>query len=111
MRKAVNEKLSTSSVKEFYETQMKEAVIQACDLLDKPARWDRHFRRTAASTTLSILYGHPTLASEQDHIVRVINNFAERLFHAAAMGAHLVEFFPWLQHIPSRWAPSPQHDR
>jgi hypothetical protein len=102
MRKAASEELSTSSVKEFYETQMKEAVVQACDLLDKPARWDRHFRRTAASATLSIVYGHPTLTSEQDHIVRVINNFSESLFNAAAMGAHLVEFFPWLRHLPSR---------
>jgi hypothetical protein len=94
MRKAASEKLSTSLVKEFYKTQMKEAVVQACDLLDKPARRDRHFHRTAASATLSIVYGHPTLTSEQDHIVRVINNFSERLFHAAPMGAHLVEFFP-----------------
>jgi len=102
MRKAANEKLSTSSVKGFYETQMKEAVVQACDLLDKPAQWDRHYRRTAASATLSIIYGHPTLTSEQDHIVRVINNFADRLFHAVGIGGHLVEFFPWLRHLPSR---------
>jgi hypothetical protein len=81
---------------------LKEAVIQACDLLDKPAQWDRHFRRTAASATLSILYGHPTLTSEQDHIVRVINNFAERIFHAVAMRSHFVEIFPWLRYFPSR---------
>ena len=102
MRKAASEKLSTSSVKEFYETQMKEAVIQACDLLDKPGLWDRHFRRAAASSTLSIVYGHPTLTSEQDHIVRVINDFAERLFKAVPMGAYLVEFLPWLRHFPAR---------
>ncbi|KAI0270341.1 cytochrome P450 [Russula aff. rugulosa BPL654] len=104
MRKAASEKLSSSSVKEFYETQMKEAIVQTCDLVDKPARWDRHFRRTAASATLSIVYGHPTLTSEQDHIVRVINDFSERLFHAVGMGAHLVEFFPWLRHLPSSLA-------
>ncbi|KAI0269698.1 cytochrome P450 [Russula aff. rugulosa BPL654] len=104
MRKAANEKLSTSSVKEFYDTQMKEAIVQACDLVDEPARWDRHFRRTAASATLSIVYGHPTLTSEQDHIVRVINDFSERLFHAMGTGAHLVEFFPWLRHFPSSLA-------
>jgi hypothetical protein len=102
MRKAASEKLSTSSVKEFYETQMKEAVVLAGDLLDEPARWERHFRRTAASSTLSIVYGHPTLTSEQDHIVRVINEFSDRLLHAGGMGAHLVEFFPWLRHLPSR---------
>jgi hypothetical protein len=102
MRKAASERLGTSSVKEFHETQMKEAVVQASDLLDRPARWDRHFRRTAASATLSIIYGHPTLTSEQDHIVRVINNFSERIFNAVPMGAHLVEIFPWLRHLPSR---------
>ena len=61
MRRAASEKLSRSSVKAFYETQMKEAVIQACDLLDEPAQWDRNFRRTAASMTMSVVYGHPTL--------------------------------------------------
>jgi hypothetical protein len=102
MRKAANEKLSTSSVKGFYETQTKEAVLQACDLLDEPARWDRHFRRAAASMSLSAVYGYPTLTSEQDNVVVVVNEFAERLFKAVYMGAHLVEFFPWLRHIPSR---------
>jgi hypothetical protein len=103
MRKAANEKLSASSVKEFYETQMTEAVLQACDLLAEPAQWDRHFRRTAASMTLSIVYGYPTLTSEQeDHIVRVINDLAKRLFKAVYMGAHWVQFFPWLRHLPSR---------
>ena len=102
MRKAANEKLSTSSVKGFYETQTKEAIIQACDLLDKPDRWDRHFRRAAASATLSITYGHPPLTSEQDYIFRVINDFSERIFLAVPMGVYLVEFFPWLRHFPSR---------
>ena len=82
--------------------QMTEAVLQACDLLAEPARWDRHFRRTAASMTLSVVYGYPTLLSEQDHIVRVINDLAERLFNAVYMGANWVQFFPWLRHVPNR---------
>ncbi|SRR6266436_1114603 len=102
MRKASNERLSTSSVKEFYETQTKEAVLQACDLLAEPAQWSRHFRRTAASMSLSVVYGYPTLTSEEDHTVRVINNFTTSLFNAVYMGAHLVEFFPWMRHLPSR---------
>ncbi|KAN0124436.1 cytochrome P450 monooxygenase [Russula decolorans] len=104
MRKAANEKLGTSSVKGFYETQIKEAVLQACDLLDESARWDRHFRRAAASMSLSAVYGYPTLTSEQDHVVVVVNEFAERIFKAVYMGAHLVEFFPWLRHLPSSLA-------
>ena len=101
MRKASNERLSTGSVKGFYETQIKEAIIQACDLLAEPAQWDRNFRRSAASVSLSVVYGYPSLASDQDHIVRVINNFTASLFKAVNMGAYLVEFFPWLRYLPS----------
>jgi hypothetical protein len=101
MRKASHERFSTGSVKGFYETQIKEAVIQACDLLAEPAQWDRNFRRSAASVSLSVVYGYPSLASDQDHIVRVINNFTASLFKAVNMGAYLVEFFPWLRYLPS----------
>jgi hypothetical protein len=101
MRKVADEKFSTGSVKGFYETQIKEAVLQACDLLAEPARWDRSFRRTAASVSLSVVYGYPTLTSDQDQIVRVINNFTARLFTAVNMGAYWVEFFPWMRYLPS----------
>ena len=102
MRKAASEGFSKSSVKGFYATQMTEAVLMANDLLVNPAQWDRHLRRAAASITLSVVYGHPALTSEQSHIVEAINDFSERLFKAAFMGAHLVQFFPWLRHLPSR---------
>ena len=101
MRKVANEQFSTGSVKGFYETQIKEAVIQACDLLAEPAQWNRNFRRTAASVSLSVVYGYPSLASDQDHVVLVINNFTSNLFKAVNMGAYLVEFFPWLRYLPS----------
>jgi hypothetical protein len=101
-RRALHDRFTKSSVKGFYDTQIKEAVILASDLLSGPARWDQHSRRASASTTLSVLYGYPTLKSDQDHIVKAINNFAERLFTAAYMGAHLVQIFPWLRHVPSR---------
>jgi hypothetical protein len=102
MRKVSNEKFNTGTAKGFYETQIKEAVLQACDLLADPAQWNRNFRRTAASVSLSVVYGYPTLTSEEDQVVLVINNFTTRLFNAVNMGAHLVEFFPWLRHLPSR---------
>ena len=102
MRKSADEGFSKSSVKAYCDTQMTEAVIQACDLLVNPAQWDRHLRRAAASETLSVIYGYPTLTTEQDHIVVAINDFSERVFKVGFVGAHLVQFFPWLRHIPSR---------
>ena len=102
MRNAANKGFSKSAVKGFYEMQNTEAVILASDLLAHPAQWDRHYRRAPASTTLSLLYGNPTLESEEDPIVKAINEFAERIFNAASNGAYLAHFFPWLRYLPSR---------
>ena len=102
MRKAADEGFSKSSVKGFYETQNTEAVLLASDMLAHPPQWDRHFRRAPASTTLSVLYGYPTLKSGQDPFVVAINEFAERVFKAASTGTYLVHFFPWLRYLPSR---------
>jgi hypothetical protein len=111
LRKATDEGLSKSAVKGFYETQMTEAVLMAGGLLGSPARWDQHFRRAATSMTLSVLYGYPTLKSEQDHNVEAINEFSDRLLKAVVMGAHPVQFFPWLRHLPSRWVSSTHYHR
>ena len=102
MRRAANEGFSKSSVKSFYETQTTEAVLLASDLLVSPGRWDQHFRRASASSTLSVLYGYPTLRSEEDHVLEAIKDFGIRLFKFALPGAHVVHFFPWLRHLPSR---------
>jgi hypothetical protein len=102
MRKAASAGFNKSSSKGFWEKQMTEAVLLACDWLSNPAQWERHLRRAAASTTLSIVYGHPPLTSDQHHTVEVVNNFTERLLEAALIGSHLVHFFPWLRYLPSR---------
>ena len=102
MRRAANEGFNKNAVKEYHETQTKEAILMACDFLVKPAQWDWHFRRAAASMILSVVYGYPTVRSEQDHTVEFINDLADRLTVAAYPGAHLVEFFSWMRYIPSR---------
>jgi len=104
MRKVADEVLSKGSVKEFYETQTTEAIVLASDWLDTPAKWDRHLYRAAASTMLSVLYGYRTVTSERDHTIELINDFGKRIFRASSLGAHLVELFPWMRHVPSSLA-------
>ena len=101
MRKAANEGFSKGSVKRFHEKQTVEAILLACDCIAKPAQWDRHYRRTAASVMLSVIYGRPPITSE-DKTVEVINDFAYRFTRAVLPGTYWVEFFPWMRHIPSR---------
>jgi hypothetical protein len=105
MRKATHEGFNKGVIKDFHETQTKEALLLAAAGLAEPAQWDKHLRRAAASMILSVVYDQPTLKSEQDHSVKLINDFVERLGRATYPGAHLVEFFPWMLHIPSRHEP------
>ncbi len=102
MRKAANDGFNKSLVQRFHEKQMSEAALLAYDCLVKPARWEMHFRQATASMILSVVYGFPAITSEQDHTIEVINDFASRLARAALPGNYLVEFFPWMRHIPSR---------
>jgi hypothetical protein len=81
---------------------MTEAVLLGCEWLSDPAKWDRHLRRATVSMTMSIVYGYPTIKSDQDPAIELIDDFGRRLTRAALPGAHLVEFFPWMRHIPSR---------
>jgi hypothetical protein len=48
---------------------------------------------------LFVVYRNLPFMSEQDHAVEVINDIAERIVRAGYVGAHLVEFFPWMRHV------------
>ena len=102
MRKAAHEGLNKGVVRDFYETQTKEAILLAAGGLADSTQWDKHLRRAAASMVLSVVYDKPTIQSEQDQNVTLINDFVQRLTRAAYPGAHFVEFFPWMRYIPSR---------
>jgi len=104
MRKAAHEGLNKSVIKDFHSTQTKEALILASDGLNDPTQWEKHLRRAAASMVLSVVYDQPTIKTGQDHPVKLINDFVQRLARAAYPGAHLVEFFPWIRYIPPRFA-------
>jgi hypothetical protein len=103
MRKAVHEGLSKPVAESFKDSQLNEAILLTSGLLAQPATWDNHLRRAAASIVMSVTYDTPPIVSELDSKVKAINDFVARLTRAALPGAHFVEFFPWMRHIPSRW--------
>jgi len=51
---------------------------------------------------LSINYSLPPVDSEEDPVVVGITDHAKRLLIEAQPGKRLVEYFPWMKHIPSR---------
>ncbi|KAG7451645.1 cytochrome P450 [Guyanagaster necrorhizus] len=103
MRKAAHEGLNKAIVNQYHPIQITEAVLLTADLLAEPGRWVSHVRRTAASSIMSIVYNRPP-TSEQDPSIKKINDFTTRLTRAAMPGAHLVESFPWMLRIPSKYA-------
>lgn len=101
LRKAAHEALNKGVVHNYHATQAREAVLLAHGILSDPREWDAHLRRTAVSSIMSMLYDTAPIVSEEDPTVKRINEFVARLTRAALPGAHLVEFFPWMIHIPS----------
>jgi hypothetical protein len=94
--------LTKAAVRDYRPVFFKEAILLASAILKTPDALGGHFKRAAASAIMSILYDHPTLENEHDKAITEVHELVERLAAAAAPGAHLVELFPWMIHIPER---------
>jgi hypothetical protein len=101
-RRAAHQSLTKSAVRDYHNVLRKEAILLAVGLLADPGASEKHFKRTAASATMSIVYDYPTLETEHEKTVKEIFAFIDCISEAAAPGAYLVELFPWMLHIPER---------
>ena len=109
MRRAAHEALTKKAVKNYNDIQTKEATVLVSSLLvpSSNLKQDRHFKRLAASTIMSIVYDYPTIMSERDQAIEKIERYNDRTSYAAGMGSYFVDSFPWMKHIPERyWLPS-----
>ncbi|OCH87846.1 cytochrome P450 [Obba rivulosa] len=101
MRRAAHEGMNKAVASRYHPTQTAEAVTLCQGLLQDPDSWEDQFRKTAASSVMSIIYGTPAINSIDDPAVKKVNDFAERIVKAAYPGAHLVELFTWMKYLPS----------
>ena len=104
MRRAAHEALTKRAVKNYNLIQTKEATVLVSSLLmpSSNLKQDRHFKRLAASTIMSIVYDYPTIMSEHDPTFEKIERHINRTGHAAEMGSYFVDIFPWMKHMPKR---------
>ncbi|KAH8977255.1 cytochrome P450 [Lactarius hatsudake] len=102
-RRPAVEGFSKSVVPDFYPIQSREAIMLALSLMKSPPM-KKHFQRHAWSVVLSINYHLPPVESEDDPVVLEIVNQVQRVLHEIQPGARLVEYFPWMKYIPSRFA-------
>jgi hypothetical protein len=89
-------------VRDYHPTYRKEAVILASSILDNSKALDKHLERASSSAIMSILYDYPSLEDEHDKTLMEIHAFIDRMSAATVPGRYLVEFFPWMIHIPER---------
>ncbi|KAH9071052.1 cytochrome P450 [Lactarius deliciosus] len=103
-RRAAHQVLSKAAVRGYHNVLRREGVLLASALLANSGALEKHFQRAAASATMTILYDYPTLETENDKNLKEILVYAERQSTMNAPGAYLVELFPWMLHIPERFA-------
>ncbi|PCH44308.1 cytochrome P450 [Wolfiporia cocos MD-104 SS10] len=77
-------------------------VLLSC-LVTSPDDFVRHIRRYTAAVLMDIIYGH-TVLSEDDKLVLTIEEAMKGSVESGAAGATLVDFFPFLKHVPT-WMP------
>ncbi|KAG7060864.1 cytochrome P450 [Colletotrichum scovillei] len=105
MRKASHTALRSISFPDIRLVQQKEATLLAADMLKDPRDWLSHLHRAVSSANMNLVYGTPSLASASDLKLVWLEDFVARITKAALPGAHLSQVFPWLRHVPSRFAP------
>jgi cytochrome P450 len=116
MRKAVHEGFNKAAVHRYHPIQYAEAVHLVQGVLATPEEWDKHLRRSSASSVMAVVYGTEPIASEQDPRVKRVNDHVTRLSRASLPGAHLVQFIPWMRYLPrslAKWKRNAQdwHER
>ncbi|EAU93067.2 cytochrome P450 [Coprinopsis cinerea okayama7 len=73
------------------------------ELLENPTEFRASVRRTASAVVLGLVYGHE-VAEEGDLYVDLAEKVARNVAQAGLYGTYMVDYIPWLKHIPS-WFP------
>ncbi|KAI9452360.1 cytochrome P450 [Lactarius psammicola] len=103
-RRVAVEGFSKSAVQRFHPIQNREAIMLALAVMKSPPTLEKHFQRHAWSIMFSVIYHLPPAESEDDPNIVGVESHVRRLLHEMHPGTRLVEFFPWLRYIPSRFA-------
>ncbi|KAH8981860.1 cytochrome P450, partial [Lactarius akahatsu] len=107
-RRVAVEGFSKSAVKHFHPIQGREALMLALALIKNPSTLSltlrKHLQRHAWSIMFTVNYHFEPIDSEDDPFIVGLAKQSERLLSEMEPGTRLVEIFPWMRYIPSRFA-------
>ena len=103
-RKLLHHALTPSALRLYKPVQEAEASRLCFQLLHDPAHWEQLLDRFAASIVFSVAYGH-RIDSMSAAVTRQRLRFMQIAAALNVPGAHLVETFPMLKHVPAFLAP------
>ncbi|THV02578.1 cytochrome P450 [Dendrothele bispora CBS 962.96] len=112
VRKLAHENLNNRACAYVQPFQEREAATLALTMVDDPANWDDHLKRSSASAVLSVVYGFPPIKRSDDPIINRIMEHMHRTVDGGTTGQNLVEVFPILRHVPSwmaKWKREAMH--
>ncbi|KAF4601249.1 hypothetical protein EYR38_005901 [Pleurotus pulmonarius] len=92
-----------SNVAKFHSPQELETRRFLSRVLVNPAELSSHIRQTVGSVTLRITHGYETREAN-DPFIELADKATEQFSLATAPGGWMVDFIPWLRHVPD-WVP------
>ncbi|KAF9489406.1 cytochrome P450 [Pleurotus eryngii] len=72
-------------------------------VVGKPDKWVEHAFKFAGSIVLTLTYGYKA-SSQEDGLVKLVNEAMDQFSETTVTGAFMVDVFPSLQYVPS-WFP------
>ncbi|KAI0354238.1 CyP450 monooxygenase [Trametes cingulata] len=91
------------TVSKYHPVQQREARRLLRRLLDDQSDLDSKIKLSLSATILTAVHGLP-IEDITYHYVKILNESEKGVAEAFTPGAFLVEFIPWLRHVPS-WVP------
>lgn len=92
-----------NAIDSYLPLQRRETNKFLLDLIQTPQAFENHVKRFSAAMMMEIAYGH-SVSSVDDEFVKFADNALTGAIEADSLVATLVDFFPFLRHIPT-WMP------
>jgi len=102
-RRMFHQHFYETNVDQYKPIQLRNARAFLCWTLEAPEHTRKHIRQMVTSSIFSVMYGKKNLSMDHEYVIAA-QTAIEGLSEIMVPGAFLIEYFPFLRHVPS-WVP------